>query len=79
MVEIDVERRAAEVTLFKLSRLIDLVRDGRFVSPDEGLARLRSAATGYGSLDELLDSLLKVLTPDGGHDDTAILAVRWHS
>jgi len=48
-------------------------------SPDEGLARLRAAATGYGSLDELLDGLLRVLTPDGGHDDTAILAVKWLS
>jgi len=48
-------------------------------SPDDGLARLRGAATGYGSLDDLLDGLLHALTPDGGHDDTAILAVRWRS
>jgi serine phosphatase RsbU (regulator of sigma subunit) len=46
-------------------------------SPDAGLARLRSAATGRHSLEELLDGLLRVLNPDGGHDDTAILAMRW--
>jgi serine phosphatase RsbU (regulator of sigma subunit) len=44
---------------------------------DVGLARLRQAATGYDSLDALLDGLLHELTPAGGHDDTAILAVRW--
>jgi hypothetical protein len=46
-------------------------------SPDVGLARLRRAATGYASLDTLLDGMLHVLTPDGGDDDTAILAVTW--
>jgi serine phosphatase RsbU (regulator of sigma subunit) len=46
-------------------------------SPDVGLERLREAAGGYSSLDELLDGLLRKLTPDGGNDDTAILAVRW--
>lgn len=46
-------------------------------NPDVSLARLRDAALGYDSLDELLDGLLRELTPDGGHDDTAILAVTW--
>jgi serine phosphatase RsbU (regulator of sigma subunit) len=46
-------------------------------SPDDGLARLRAAATGYDSLDALLDGMLHTLTPDGGDDDTAILAVTW--
>ncbi|HEV7523972.1 MAG TPA: PP2C family protein-serine/threonine phosphatase [Acidimicrobiia bacterium] len=46
-------------------------------NPDVGLERLRDAATGYDSLERLLDGLLGVLTPDGGNDDTAILAVRW--
>jgi serine phosphatase RsbU (regulator of sigma subunit) len=46
-------------------------------NPDVSLARLRDAALGYDSLDHLLDGLLRELTPDGGHDDTAILAVTW--
>ncbi|MDQ1381549.1 MAG: hypothetical protein QOJ71_2268, partial [Actinomycetota bacterium] len=46
-------------------------------SPDVGLARLRDASIGYRSLSELLDGVLHTLTPDGGHDDTAILAVTW--
>jgi serine phosphatase RsbU (regulator of sigma subunit) len=46
-------------------------------SPDVGLARLCDATAGYDSLDDLLDGLLHELTPDGGNDDTAILAVRW--
>ncbi|MDQ1383186.1 MAG: hypothetical protein QOG65_565 [Actinomycetota bacterium] len=46
-------------------------------SPDVGLARLRDASIGYHSLSELLDGVLHTLTPDGGHDDTAILAVTW--
>jgi serine phosphatase RsbU (regulator of sigma subunit) len=46
-------------------------------SLDVGLARLQAAATGYDTLDHMLDGLLHVLTPDGGHDDTAILAVTW--
>jgi serine phosphatase RsbU (regulator of sigma subunit) len=47
-------------------------------SPDVGLARLRDASTGYHSLADLLDGVLHALTPDGGHDDTAILAVTWN-
>ncbi len=46
-------------------------------SPDVGLARLRGAAIGYDSLEELLDGMLHALTPEGCDDDTAILAVRW--
>jgi hypothetical protein len=46
-------------------------------SLDAGLARLQGAAIGYDTLDHMLDGLLRVLTPDGGHDDTAILAVTW--
>ena len=46
-------------------------------SPDVGLARLRGAAVGYDSLEELLDGMLHALTPEGCDDDTAILAVRW--
>jgi serine phosphatase RsbU (regulator of sigma subunit) len=46
-------------------------------SPDVGLARLRESATGYGSLDQLLDGMLRALTPHGCDDDTAILAVKW--
>jgi hypothetical protein len=46
-------------------------------SIDDGLARLRDAAVGYSSLDELLDGLLQALTPNGGDDDVAALAVRW--
>jgi serine phosphatase RsbU (regulator of sigma subunit) len=46
-------------------------------SPDVGLARLRGAAIGYDSLDQLLDGMLRALTPDGCDDDTAILAVKW--
>ncbi len=46
-------------------------------SPDVGLARLRGAALGYDSLDQLLDGMLRALTPDGCDDDTAILAVKW--
>jgi len=41
-----------------------------------GLARLRGAAIGYDSLDQLLDGMLRALTPDGCDDDTAILAVQ---
>jgi hypothetical protein len=47
-------------------------------SPDVGLERLRAASVGYHSLSELLDGVLHELTPDGGHDDTAILAVTWN-
>jgi serine phosphatase RsbU (regulator of sigma subunit)/type II secretory pathway pseudopilin PulG len=46
-------------------------------SPDVSLARLQGAAIGYDSLDDMLDGLLRVLTPAGGNDDTAILAVTW--
>ena len=46
-------------------------------SPDVSLARLQGAAIGYDSLDDMLDGLLRVLTPEGGNDDTAILAVTW--
>jgi serine phosphatase RsbU (regulator of sigma subunit) len=46
-------------------------------SPDVSLARLRAAAVGYDSLDHMLDGLLHELTPEGGNDDTAILAVTW--
>jgi serine phosphatase RsbU (regulator of sigma subunit) len=47
-------------------------------SPDVGLARLRDASIGYESLSDLLDGVLHTLTPDGGNDDTAILAVTWN-
>jgi serine phosphatase RsbU (regulator of sigma subunit) len=46
-------------------------------NPDVSLARLRDAAVGYDSLDHMLDGLLHELTPEGGNDDTAILAVTW--
>ena len=46
-------------------------------SPDASLERLRAAAVGNDSLDDLLDGLLHTLTPDGGNDDTAILALRF--
>ncbi len=55
----------------------DGLYERRGESPDVGLARLRGAAVGNGSLDELLDGMLGVLTPAGCDDDTAILAVRW--
>lgn len=55
----------------------DGIFERRGESPDVGLERLRNASVGYASLDELLDGLLRVLTPDGGRDDTAILAVTW--
>jgi serine phosphatase RsbU (regulator of sigma subunit) len=55
----------------------DGLYERRGESPDVGLARLRRAAVGNGSLDELLDGMLEVLTPAGCDDDTAILAVRW--
>lgn len=48
-------------------------------NPDVGLARLRQAAGGEQSLDDLLDGLLRVMTPVGGHDDTAILGMRWRN
>jgi serine phosphatase RsbU (regulator of sigma subunit) len=48
-------------------------------NPDVSLERLRSAAVADASLDHLLDGLLDALTPDGAHDDTAILALRWQN
>ncbi len=55
----------------------DGLHERRGENPDVSLARLRDAALGHGTLDDLLDGLLHELTPDGGHDDTAILAVTW--
>jgi hypothetical protein len=47
-------------------------------SIDEGLARLRRAATGnHVGLDELVGRLIEDLRLDGGEDDTAIAALRW--
>jgi serine phosphatase RsbU (regulator of sigma subunit) len=47
-------------------------------SIDEGLARLRRAATGnHVSLDDLVGRLIEELRLDGGDDDTAIAALRW--
>jgi serine phosphatase RsbU (regulator of sigma subunit) len=48
-------------------------------NPDTGLARLRGAVAGDQPLDGLLDGVLRFMTPDGGHDDTAILGMRWRS
>ena len=48
-------------------------------NPDVGLERLRAAAVSGESLDGLLDDLLDAMTPDGAHDDTAILALRVRS
>jgi serine phosphatase RsbU (regulator of sigma subunit) len=46
---------------------------------DVGLERLREAALGAErSLDELVGTLARDLAPDGHHDDTAIIAVRWN-
>jgi serine phosphatase RsbU (regulator of sigma subunit) len=45
-------------------------------NPDVGLERLRAAAVGERPLDALLDDLFDAMTPDGAHDDTAILALR---
>ncbi len=55
----------------------DGIFERRGESPDVGLERLRAAAVGFDSIDDLLDGLLHSLTPDGATDDTAILAVRW--
>ncbi len=59
----------------------DGLYERRRESPDVGLARLRATvvSAGAGSLDGLLDNLLRVMTPDGAHDDTAILGLRWRS
>lgn len=57
----------------------DGLYERRGENPDVSLARLRDAALGYDSLDHLLDGLMREMTPDGGHDDTAILAVTWRS
>jgi serine phosphatase RsbU (regulator of sigma subunit) len=47
-------------------------------SIDEGLARLRRAASAnHVSLDELVGGLIEDLRLDGGDDDTAIAALRW--
>ena len=47
-------------------------------SLDIGLDRLRAAATAAASgLEELVTHVLDELSYDDGHDDTAILAVRW--
>lgn len=47
--------------------------------PDTGLARLRDASLGFTSLNDVLDGLLEKLAPGGGHDDTAILGIRWQT
>jgi hypothetical protein len=47
-------------------------------SIDEGLARLRRAASSnHVSLDDLVGQLIDDLRFDGGDDDTAIAALRW--
>jgi serine phosphatase RsbU (regulator of sigma subunit) len=47
-------------------------------SIDEGLARLRRAASSnHVSLDDLVGRLIEDLRLDGGEDDTAIAALRW--
>ena len=47
---------------------------------DVGLERLRVAALGAErSLDELVGALARDLAPDGHHDDTAIIGIRWDS
>jgi serine phosphatase RsbU (regulator of sigma subunit) len=47
-------------------------------SIDEGLARLRRAATSnHVPLDDLVGGLVEDLRLDGGDDDTAIAALRW--
>jgi serine phosphatase RsbU (regulator of sigma subunit) len=66
----------AEATLLTYT---DGLFERRGENPDVGLARLRDAANGDSSLDGLLDGLLRDLTPDGAHDDTAILGMRWHN
>lgn len=64
----------AEATLVAFT---DGIFERRGENPDVGLERLRAAAVGFESIDDLLDGLLHTLTPDGATDDTAILAVRW--
>lgn len=59
-----------------------LFTDGLFERRDEsvdvGLERLRSiAAEQRGSLEELVDALVRRLAHGGGEDDAAVLAVRW--
>jgi serine phosphatase RsbU (regulator of sigma subunit) len=45
-----------------------------------GLERLQDAVRRRnGSLDDLLSTVLRELTPDGSDDDTAILGLRWRS
>jgi serine phosphatase RsbU (regulator of sigma subunit) len=45
---------------------------------DQGLERLRAAATGQDcALDQLLGKLVRDLTPQGAKDDIAILGIRW--
>jgi serine phosphatase RsbU (regulator of sigma subunit) len=61
-----------------LMAFTDGLFERRGESPDVGLARLRDASIGYESLSDLLDGVLHSLTPDGGNDDTAILAVTWN-
>jgi serine phosphatase RsbU (regulator of sigma subunit) len=47
---------------------------------DVGLARLQEAATTDSpTLDDLVEMLARDLGPDGHHDDTAILAIRWRA
>jgi serine phosphatase RsbU (regulator of sigma subunit) len=47
--------------------------------PDVGITRLREAARGFTSLDELLDGLLDTMAAGGGPDDTAILGIQWQT
>lgn len=43
---------------------------------DQGIERLRATVDGDLGLDELLDTVLATLVPDGAHDDVALLAIR---
>jgi serine phosphatase RsbU (regulator of sigma subunit) len=65
--------RAATLVAFT-----DGLVERRGESIDEGLARLRRAASSnHVSLDDLVGRLIEDLRLDGGEDDTAIAALRW--
>lgn len=61
-----------------LLAVTDGLVERRGESLDVGLERLRSAAGRRLDLEVLLDEVVGALLPEAGHDDVAMLGIRWH-